>query len=93
MVLPVIKYKHLSDALEQANRTHYGLGGSRWSATRTVRKRSRASSSPARSGRTSTSTCRRCSRSGATSGAASASRNGKWGYNEFTQVQVVDTKR
>ena len=30
--LPIIKYKHLADALEQANRTHFGLGGSVWSS-------------------------------------------------------------
>src|SRR5262249_60490461 len=29
--LPIIRYSKLDDALEQANRTHYGLGGSVWS--------------------------------------------------------------
>ena len=49
--LPVIKYSKLDDAIEQANRTHYGLGGSVWSGDRRARHaRSSRSSSPAPAG-------------------------------------------
>src|SRR5262245_24374693 len=32
MALPIVKYSKLEDAIGQANRTHYGLGGSVWTS-------------------------------------------------------------
>ncbi len=91
--LPIIKYKHLSDALEQANRTHYGLGGSVWSSnpdraeevarefeSGTVWVNQHIDLSPLQP-------------FGGHKWSGIGVENGKWGYNEFTQVQVVDTKR
>jgi acyl-CoA reductase-like NAD-dependent aldehyde dehydrogenase len=91
--LPIIKYKHLSDALEQANRSHFGLGGSVWSSNAdraeevarelesgTVWVNQHIDLSPLQP-------------FGGHKWSGIGVENGKWGYNEFTQVQVVDVKR
>ncbi|HEY8515545.1 MAG TPA: aldehyde dehydrogenase family protein [Candidatus Binatia bacterium] len=91
--LPIVKYKHLSDALEQANRTNYGLGGSVWSAdlqrAQEVARELEAGTiwinqhldlSPFQP-------------FGGHKWSGIGVENGRWGYAEFTQVQVVDTKR
>ncbi|MEW6270178.1 MAG: aldehyde dehydrogenase family protein [Thermodesulfobacteriota bacterium] len=91
--LPIVKYKHLSDALEQANRTHYGLGGSVWSADV---ERAEQVARELEAGTTWVNQHLDLSPFqpfGGHKWSGIGVENGRWGYAEFTQVQVVDTKR
>ena len=91
--LPVIKYKHLSDALEQANRTHFGLGGSVWGADVA---RAEEVARELDSGTAWVNQHLDLSPQqpfGGHKWSGIGVENGKWGYNEFTQVQVVSTKK
>ncbi|MFI5393971.1 MAG: aldehyde dehydrogenase family protein [Candidatus Binatia bacterium] len=91
--LPVLKYKHLEDALEQASRTHYGLGASVWTSDV---KRGEALVQEIESGTgwvnqhmdlTPYAPFGGCKWSGI------GYENGLWGYHEFTEMQVVNTKK
>ncbi|MBM4265999.1 MAG: aldehyde dehydrogenase family protein [Deltaproteobacteria bacterium] len=91
--LPVIKYRNLDDALEEANKTHYGLGGSIWtsnlargeelvqrleSGTGWVNHHMDILPNVPFGG---------CKWSGL------GYENGRWGYEEFTELQVVNAKK
>jgi acyl-CoA reductase-like NAD-dependent aldehyde dehydrogenase len=91
--LPVLKYKHLEDALEQASRTHYGLGASVWTSDV---KRGEALVQEIESGTgwvnqhmdlTPYAPFGGCKWSGI------GYENGIWGYHEFTEMQVVNAKK
>ena len=91
--LPVLKYKDLDEALEQANRTHYGLGGSIWTSNL---ERGEKLAQELESGTgwvnhhmdiTPFSPFGGCKWSGL------GYENGKWGYEEFTEMQVVNAKK
>ena len=84
------KYKHLSDALEQANARTTA------SAARVVvepdrAKRSRGVRVRHRVGEPAHRPLSPLQPSGGHKWSGIGVENGKWGYNEFTQVQVVDT--
>jgi acyl-CoA reductase-like NAD-dependent aldehyde dehydrogenase len=91
--LPIIRYSRLEDALEQANRTHYGLGGSIWTGdlqrgiqlvqelecgTGWVNHHLDVTPYTPFGG---------CKWSGL------GYENGKWGYEEYTELQVVNAKK
>jgi acyl-CoA reductase-like NAD-dependent aldehyde dehydrogenase len=91
--LPVIPYSNLDDVLEQANRTHYGLGGSVWSGdvergTRVVRELESGTGwvnqhmdiTP-------------FAPFGGAKWSGIGYENGRWGYEGFTELQVVNTKK
>ncbi|MFN8544084.1 MAG: aldehyde dehydrogenase family protein [Candidatus Binatia bacterium] len=91
--LPIIKYARLEDAIEQANRTHYGLGGSVWTSDVA---RGTALVQELESGTgwvnhhldiTPYAPFGGCKWSGL------GHENGKWGYDEFTELQVVNVKK
>ncbi len=91
--LPVLKYRHLEDALEQASRTHYGLGASVWTADVA---RGEALVQEIESGTgwvnhhmdiTPYAPFGGCKWSGL------GYENGLWGYHEFTEMQVVNAKK
>jgi acyl-CoA reductase-like NAD-dependent aldehyde dehydrogenase len=91
--LPVISYRDLDDALAQANRTHYGLGASVWTADP---ERGEALVQEIESGTgwvnqhldvTPFAPFGGCKWSGL------GYENGKWGYQEFTEMQVVNRKK
>jgi len=91
--LPVLKYKHLDDALEQASHTHYGLGASVWTADV---KRGEALVQEIEAGTgwvnqhmdiTPYAPFGGCKWSGI------GYENGLWGYHEFTEMQVVNAKK
>jgi acyl-CoA reductase-like NAD-dependent aldehyde dehydrogenase len=91
--LPVIAYRDLDDALEQANRTHYGLGASVWSGD-PARAESVVQEIESGTGwvnqhldLTPATPFGGCKWSGI------GYENGKWGYAEFTEMQVVNRKK
>jgi acyl-CoA reductase-like NAD-dependent aldehyde dehydrogenase len=91
--LPIIKYRDLEDALEQANRTHYGLGASVWTGNP---ERGESVVQEIESGTgwvnhhldlTPATPFGGCKWSGI------GYENGKWGYQEFTEIQTVNRKK
>ena len=91
--LPIIKYSKLDDAMEQANNTHYGLGASVWTGNA---KRGEELIQEIESGTgwvnqhldlTPSTPFGGCKWSGL------GYENGKWGYEEFTELQVVNMKK
>jgi acyl-CoA reductase-like NAD-dependent aldehyde dehydrogenase len=91
--LPVIKYRNLDDALEQANRTHYGLGGSVWTSdvqrgTQLVQE--------IESGTGWVNQHMDITPYAPFGGAKWSGigyENGHWGFHEFTEMQVVNVKK
>ena len=91
--LPIIKYKDLGDVLEQANRTHYGLGGSVWSGDT---KRGEEVVRELESGTgwvNQHMDITPYAPFGGSKWSGLGYENGKWGYEEFTELQVVNTKK
>jgi acyl-CoA reductase-like NAD-dependent aldehyde dehydrogenase len=91
--LPIIKYSRLEEALEQANRTHYGLGGSIWTSN-IQRGTELVQELECGTGWvnhhmdiTPYAPFGGCKWSGL------GYENGKWGYDEFTELQVVNAKK
>ena len=91
--LPIIKYRNLDDVMQEANRTHYGLGGSVWTSDLA---RGEALVQELESGTgwvnqhmdiTPFAPFGGCKWSGL------GYENGKWGYEEFTEMQVVNAKK
>lgn len=91
--LPIIKYRDLEDALEQANRTHYGLGASVWTGNA---ERGEEIVQEIESGTgwvnhhldlTPATPFGGCKWSGI------GYENGRWGYEEFTEMQTVNRKK
>lgn len=91
--LPIIKYKHLDAALEQANRTHYGLGASVWSGDV---KRAQAVVQQIDAGTgwvNQHGDITPYAPFGGSKWSGIGYENGKWGYDEFTELQVVNTRK
>ena len=91
--LPIIKYRNVDDAIEEANRTHYGLGGSVWTSNL---ERGEQLVQQLESGTgwvnqhmdiTPFAPFGGCKWSGL------GYENGKWGYEEFTELQVVNVRK
>jgi acyl-CoA reductase-like NAD-dependent aldehyde dehydrogenase len=91
--LPVIRYSDLDEALEQANRTHYGLGASVWSGdvergAKVVRELDSGTGwvnqhmdvvpfAPI----------------GGAKWSGIGYGGGRWGYEAYTELQVINSKR
>jgi acyl-CoA reductase-like NAD-dependent aldehyde dehydrogenase len=91
--LPVIVYRDVDDALAQANRTHYGLGGSVWTADVA---RGEALAQKLECG---TAWVNHHMNTGAVAPfggmkwSGIGRENGKWGVEEFCELQTVSTRR
>jgi acyl-CoA reductase-like NAD-dependent aldehyde dehydrogenase len=91
--LPLIKYNSLDDALEQANRTHYGLGASVWSSDPS---RAAAIVREIESGTGWVNHHMDLTPFAPFGGAKWSGigyENGRWGYNEFTAIQTINIKK
>jgi len=91
--LPIIKYRNLDDAIEEANKTHYGLGGSIWTSN-LARGEELAQRLESGTGWVNhhmdilpNTPFGGCKWSGL------GYENGRWGYEEFTELQVVNAKK
>jgi acyl-CoA reductase-like NAD-dependent aldehyde dehydrogenase len=91
--LPVIKYRNLDDVMAEANHTHYGLGGSVWTSD-LARGEQLVQQLESGTGWvnqhmdiTPFAPFGGCKWSGV------GYENGKWGYEEFTEMQVVNAKK
>ena len=91
--LPIIRYRDLDATIAEANRTHFGLGGSVWTSDLA---RGEALVQEIESGTgwvnhhmdiTPTAPFGGCKWSGL------GVENGKWGYHEFTEMQVVNCRK
>jgi acyl-CoA reductase-like NAD-dependent aldehyde dehydrogenase len=91
--LPVLKYRNLDDVIEEANRTHYGLGGSIWTSdiARGEQLAQRLESGTGWVNQhmdiTPFAPFGGCKWSGL------GYENGKWGFEEFTELQVVNVRK
>ena len=91
--LPVIKYRNLDEAIDEANRTHYGLGGSIWTSnlSRGQELVQRIESGTGWVNQhmdiTPFAPFGGCKWSGV------GYENGKWGFEEMTEMQVVNAKK
>jgi acyl-CoA reductase-like NAD-dependent aldehyde dehydrogenase len=91
--LPVIKYRNIDDAFEEANKTHYGLGGSVWTSN-LARGEELVQRLESGTGWVNhhmdilpNTPFGGCKWSGL------GYENGRWGYEEFTELQVVNAKK
>jgi acyl-CoA reductase-like NAD-dependent aldehyde dehydrogenase len=91
--LPIIKYSKLDDAIEQANRTHYGLGGSVWSSD-PARGKSVVQELESGTGWVNHHMdITPFAPFGGSKWSGIGYENGRWGYEAFTEMQVVNVKK
>ena len=93
LALPIIRYKHLEDALEQANRSHYGLGGSIWTAN-LERGEELVQEIEAGTGWVNQHMdITPFAPFGGSKWSGIGYENGTWGYYSFTDIQVVNIRK
>ena len=91
--LPIIKYSKLEDALAQANHTHFGLGGSIWTAN-TERGTALVQELECGTGWVNQHLdITPIAPFGGAKWSGIGYENGKWGYSEFTAMQTVNVKK
>lgn len=91
--LPIVKYRNLDEAIEQANGTHYGLGASVWSKSP---ERGAEVARELDAGTTWVNNHLDLSPMqpfGGHKWSGIGVENGSWGFKEFTQIQVLSTKK
>jgi acyl-CoA reductase-like NAD-dependent aldehyde dehydrogenase len=91
--LPVIKYAKLEDALAQANRTHYGLGGSVWTSN-LARGTELVQELESGTGWVNQHMdVTPIAPFGGSKWSGIGYENGRWGYEAFTDLQVVNASK
>jgi acyl-CoA reductase-like NAD-dependent aldehyde dehydrogenase len=91
--LPVLRYSKLDDAIEQANRTHYGLGGSVWSGDVERAKQVVRELDSGTGWVNQHMDVTPFAPFGGAKWSGIGYENGRWGYEAFTELQVVNTKK
>lgn len=91
--LPIIKYSKVEDAIEQANRTHYGLGGSVWTSNlqRGLELVQELESGTGWVNQHMDVTP--FAPFGGVKWSGLGYENGRWGYEAFTELQVVNASK
>jgi acyl-CoA reductase-like NAD-dependent aldehyde dehydrogenase len=91
--LPVLKYSNVEDALAQANRTHYGLGGSIWTSdlARGIELVQELESGSGWVNQHADVTP--IAPFGGSKWSGIGYENGRWGYEAFTELQVVNASK
>ncbi len=91
--LPVVRYAKLDDVLEQANRTHYGLGASVWTRD-PARGKSVVQEIESGTGWVNHHMdVTPFAPFGGAKWSGIGYENGRWGYEAFTELQVVNVKK
>jgi acyl-CoA reductase-like NAD-dependent aldehyde dehydrogenase len=91
--LPILKYSKLEDAIAQANRTHYGLGGSVWTSSY---ERGAELVQELESGTgwvNQHMDVTPIAPFGGSKWSGVGYENGRWGYEAFTELQVVNASK
>lgn len=91
--LPVLRYAKLDDALEQANRTHYGLGGSVWGGDVARAKQVAQELESGTSWVNQHMDITPFAPFGGAKWSGIGYENGRWGYEAFTEIQVLNVKK
>jgi acyl-CoA reductase-like NAD-dependent aldehyde dehydrogenase len=91
--LPVIKYRNLDDVMAEANRTHYGLGGSVWTSDLARGERLVQEIESGTGWVNQHMDITPFAPFGGCKWSGLGYENGKWGYEEFTEMQVVNAKK
>ncbi len=91
--LPVLEYTKLDDALEQANRTHYGLGASVWSGDVERAKQVVQELDSGTGWVNQHMDVTPFAPFGGAKWSGLGYENGRWGYEAFTEIQVVNTRK
>ncbi len=91
--LPIIKYRNLDDALSEANQTHFGLGASVWSGDVARGERVVQALESGTGWVNQHMDILPNAPFGGCKWSGLGAENGRWGYEEFTEMQVVNAKR
>jgi acyl-CoA reductase-like NAD-dependent aldehyde dehydrogenase len=91
--LPVVRYTDLDDAIAQANATHFGLGGSVWTADR-ARGEAIVQELECGTGWVNQhNDLTPIAPFGGSKWSGLGYENGRWGYEAMTQLQVINSKK
>ncbi|MGH7789343.1 MAG: aldehyde dehydrogenase family protein [Candidatus Binatia bacterium] len=91
--LPIIKYRNLDETIAEANRTHYGLGGSVWTSNLERGEKLVQELESGTGWVNHHMDITPFAPFGGSKWSGIGYENGKWGYEEFTEMQVVNTKK
>ncbi len=91
--LPIIKYRNLDDVLSEANQTHFGLGASVWSGDVARGERVVQELESGTGWVNQHMDILPNAPFGGCKWSGLGAENGHWGYEEFTEMQVVNAKR
>jgi len=91
--LPIIKYRNLDDVLREANQTHFGLGASVWSGDVARGERVVQELESGTGWVNQHMDILPNAPFGGCKWSGLGTENGHWGYEEFTEMQVVNAKR
>ncbi len=93
MALPMIRYSKVEDAVAQANRTHFGLGASVWTSDPQKGAELVQELDSGTGWVNHHLDLTPYTPFGGSKWSGIGYENGRWGYNEFTAIQVINVKK